>query len=1029
MDKVFLDILNMSLTASFVIAAVCVARVFLRRAPKVYSYALWAVVLFNLIIPFKFTAPASLNPIKPEPIPQNIIYQAAPRIDSGITVIDNSVSNILPAPDTTHVNSVNPLQIWLAVGALSWAAGIAAMLLYAVITYIRLKRRLRFATKIDGSINENGNIYETDAIRSPFVLGLIRPKIYLPVGLPDGDLAYILPHERTHIKRRDYLIKPLAYITLILHWFNPLVWLAFFLLNKDMEMSCDERVLEEMGKEQDYDSVNANIKAVYSNTLLRLATGRRQIGLSPLAFGEGSAKERIKNVLNFRKPSRVIIIASVALLAIMSVGFAVNHAIDKKFPMQGNNLSDLQTDDIIRRITQITGANASNIMVPSYSSQIQVSSDFDWKSGGTIHLGYNKSGVFGNQNFVSQLRIYPDEDLFFITDSFRIDPPQNLYSLKFFLDALKYLPQEYVRSLTVGQPDMYIISIANGTSDDSQPSAYYDKNGIAVNNNRLVRLDIQPMYQDVDGPGYHGIGADMIHLFYGEANTFKPTYKISSTLRTPYVGDHVAVGKILDALPPLDDAHIQRFYALGTKSEPYSLTVYYEPKTVSADGDVRNIANAPKIEALLFALIDNLDEVTFAFRDTPSGNELDETAYKSSISASRDMIEQYLADNYNLSIAKLQADWNTSVEKLFAPAINAPPANTFKPTYQPTMWVDFTDPGMSNASNTAELDSFPGVEFSATQYEVTATDDKGAITLFTGMPILNVYMADLNGDNLPEICATVLIGSGIGDRRILVYDYANKKTYELSDRMIYDYGLSLENGQLKVTQTDYIGGAIRSVGSMAITSDGLAVYGIDRTKTTPEPSSTALPQPAANLDDAIDIAIVAHNGGKYGRGGDFAAANHVTLKTVESGNFVTSYIMAFYAEYSNDGGVHQTAGSHIPVAITLEKPAFGLVEYWEAQDGSYYLSSIHEKFPSDIWDKVDTQLYVKDQQATCLQKAVAYYAGLPTATAESTLYQAYYQVALKLFDMDAGLNGNITLATSRSSDSILAACRKPSADG
>jgi len=159
---------------------------------------------------------------------------------------------------------------------------------------------------------------------------------------------------------------------------------------------------------------------------------------------------------------------------------------------------------------------------------------------------------------------------------------------------------------------------------------------------------------------------------------------------------------------------------------------------------------------------------------------------------------------------------------------------------------------------------------------------------------------------------------------------------------------------------------------------------------------------ADNLDDAIDAAIVSHNSGSYGGEGDFATASHVTLKTVENGNLVTAYIMAYYAVYSNAGGVHETAGSHIPVAITFAKPALGLEEYWEAKDGSYYLPSIHKKFPSAIWDKVDTQLYIKEQQENCRQKAVAHYASLPPATAENTLYQAYYQVALKLFAMDPG---------------------------
>jgi beta-lactamase regulating signal transducer with metallopeptidase domain len=311
MDKLFLSVLNMSLTASFVIAAIALARFALHqiRAPKAVAYALWAVALFNLLCPFKPPSVFSLNPLKPAPIPLDIGMQAAPRIDSGVTVLNNAASAVLSA--ATPAAGANPLQIWTGVGAYLWAFGVAAMLIYAVASYVLLKRKLRFATKRDG------NVFETDGIRSPFVLGFINPKIYLPVGLADSDLGYILCHERTHVKRRDYLVKPVAFFALALHWFNPLVWLAYFLLNADMEMSCDERVLRELGGE---------VKTVYSTALLNLAAGRRLAGLSPLAFGEGGVKERVKNVMDFKKRSRVIVVAAVALVAVLSVGFAVGKA-------------------------------------------------------------------------------------------------------------------------------------------------------------------------------------------------------------------------------------------------------------------------------------------------------------------------------------------------------------------------------------------------------------------------------------------------------------------------------------------------------------------------------------------------------------------------------------------------------------------------------------------------------------------------------------------------------------------------------
>ena len=311
MAKIFLSVLNMSITGAFVIAAVCLARLLLKKAPKIISYCLWAVVAFRLIFPFSIESVLSLMPFKAAPIPTDIAMQPVPRIDSGISFVNNAVSRVLPA--ATPNASVNPLQIWTAIGGYIWFFGVAIMFIYGVTSYILLKRKIRVAVHVET------NIYEADNIKSPFVLGIIKPKIYMPVGLSEKEREYILLHEQTHIKRRDYIVKFAAYFIFCLHWFNPLAWAAFLLMGIDMEMSCDERVLKNMG---------GDTKIDYSRSLLSLATERRIIGGSPLAFGEGGVKQRIKNALNFKKPSRVIVLCAVALVAVLSAGFAVNRVIN-----------------------------------------------------------------------------------------------------------------------------------------------------------------------------------------------------------------------------------------------------------------------------------------------------------------------------------------------------------------------------------------------------------------------------------------------------------------------------------------------------------------------------------------------------------------------------------------------------------------------------------------------------------------------------------------------------------------------------
>ncbi len=312
MDKLFLTLLNMSLTGAFVIAAICVARLSLKKAPKIISYCLWAVAGFRLVFPFSIESVFSLIPFKAQTIPPDIAMQPIPRIDSGIPFVNNAVSSILPA--ATPTASINPLQIWTTIGAFVWLIGVAVMLIYGVVSFVILKQKMKEAAHVEG------NIYEAENIKSPFVLGVFKPKIYLRIGLSAQERSYIILHEQTHIRRRDHIVKFAAYFILCLHWFNPLAWVAFLLMGVDMEMSCDERVLKEMGGEAKKD---------YSLLLLSLATERRIIGGSPLAFGEGGVKGRIKNVLNFKKPSRVIIVAAVALVAVLSVGLAVSRAGDE----------------------------------------------------------------------------------------------------------------------------------------------------------------------------------------------------------------------------------------------------------------------------------------------------------------------------------------------------------------------------------------------------------------------------------------------------------------------------------------------------------------------------------------------------------------------------------------------------------------------------------------------------------------------------------------------------------------------------
>ena len=316
MTVLFITILNMSITASVVALAVMLVRLPLKKAPKIFSYALWAVVLFRLVVPFSIESIFSLMPASVNAIPQDIVVSQNPSIQTGIQFFDMLIivdyGNIANYENiAASGNTVNPISTALNIAGYVWFVGFTALLLYAAIGYATLKRRVRYATLV------RDNIFETDKIQTPFVLGFIRPKIYFPLTIDPRQQDYILKHEQTHIKRCDYLIKPIAFAVLALHWFNPLIWISYILMSKDMEMSCDEAVLR---KSDD------DIRGVYSSSLLNLAVKRTAL-LNPIAFGESNVNERVLNVLSFKKPKVWVTVVSAAVVLLFLVGFASNRVV------------------------------------------------------------------------------------------------------------------------------------------------------------------------------------------------------------------------------------------------------------------------------------------------------------------------------------------------------------------------------------------------------------------------------------------------------------------------------------------------------------------------------------------------------------------------------------------------------------------------------------------------------------------------------------------------------------------------------
>lgn len=311
MADVFIKTLNMGIAASWLILAVVVLRILLKRAPKRFRLLLWAVVGLRLVLPVSIESALSLIP-STQTLPEDVMYAAAPELNTGIAALNDAINPAFTAAFAPEpAASANPLQVLLPAASVIWLAGAAAMLLWALVSWLRLRRRVAEAVRLEG------NVFESERVASPFVLGLIRPRIYLPFGLDEGAREQVLTHERAHIARGDHVIKPLGWLILAVYWYNPLVWLAYALFCRDIELACDERVIRRLP---------VSGRADYSQALLDLSRPHHGVGACPLAFGESAVKCRVKSVLTYKRPAFWLIM----LAALLCIGAAVCFLTDPK---------------------------------------------------------------------------------------------------------------------------------------------------------------------------------------------------------------------------------------------------------------------------------------------------------------------------------------------------------------------------------------------------------------------------------------------------------------------------------------------------------------------------------------------------------------------------------------------------------------------------------------------------------------------------------------------------------------------------
>ena len=571
MNEFFLKIINMSISASWLVLAVLILRFVLKKAPKWINVLLWGIVAIRLICPFSFESALSLIP-SAETFPKKIISGPSFDVQSGITPVDNRINDYLGdryfEGVTVPANNGNTIMTILTI---VWTIGILLLVAYTVISYWRLHR------EIDTAVRYKDNIFQSENVSSPFVLGLIKPRIYLPFKLDGQDMEHVVAHEQAHIRRKDHWWKPLGFLLLTIHWFNPLMWLAYVLLCRDIELACDEKVIKGLSNEQ---------RADYTQALVACSVNHRMIAACPLAFGEVGVKERVKSVMNYKKPAFWVIIIAV----IICVGVAA---------------------------------------------------------------------------------------------CFLTNPKQDRYTLRIVVPA------------------------------GSQEEFVYTDEEVST-----VRNSIKIWSGD-------GLGDTEVLLF-----------PVNKTAETGYTATYLTHG-----MPVEFDAEKDTWFKIGVNmqnSTNEDIIVYVEVENV----EVR--------------IVDEINSVIewFDYLETPD-----------------------------------EMKWDGSLE--------------------------------------ISLTEFPDVTFRWTYGEMLAVKGSKSTSLYTGMPIWNAYFCDLTGDGLPELCSSISWGSGMIDNRVIIYDYANGVSYELSDRGYFDFTLRQDHqdGRLYVDKTKYHTDELVETGRLVFKNNCIQIEG------------------------------------------------------------------------------------------------------------------------------------------------------------------------------------------------------------
>ena len=719
MEELFLTVVNLSLTAGWLVLAVLALRLLLRKAPRWSFCLLWGLVALRLMFPFSLESSFSLIP-SAQPLPREILSTATPQIQSGIPAVNSAVNPILQEALAPAAGvSVNPTQVWSFLLARLWLTGMVLLLLYALVSTLLLKRRLATATLLED------NIRQSEQVGSPFVLGLFRPVIYLPYHIAEEDLTYVLAHERTHIRRLDHWWKLLGYVLLSIYWFNPLMWVAYVLFCRDLEGACDEKAIRTLGQQA---------RKGYSTALLNCSIHRRPAAPCPLAFGEAGVKSRVKAVMHYKKPAFWIVVIALAACIIAALCFLTS----PKEP----SVYDVLTQDGYTVLGQ---------------EQVELTLTVP-KSALTDDCYTGEGHTFAD----GQVVVWQDD----VTTIYlhNVMPSNESDELLYMTFDCSYHFSNYGSFVTPLQ----------ATQDSSVSSQILLRS-------KLLR-DGTAIYPDaVDLRGY-GSGAKFTFYVSKEA-----CMAAQDTLMIDVICNQVQYTK-------------EGYKTSGGQFSPAGLYLY------EGDGFGGDFTISLRADGSFTYYEGHLSSYIGAGKWSVSGDILtleDETGIT--------RVNRFRMEGNDL-IFQAKGSTNFIYVEVADGAVFSKNSQIPVPAATATKWFDYTT-APSEMDWEGELTithtAFPDVTFRYTPAKITAQQAgaEAPVPLITGMPIWSAYFCDLNGDGLPELCATLSMGSGVIDTRIVVCDYANGRTYELEDRMKFDYALRFDpdTALLYVDRTPYEG--------------------------------------------------------------------------------------------------------------------------------------------------------------------------------------------------------------------------------